>query len=179
MKTIILGLTAILFSLNIQAQNKNVKSEVTTTVTTVKDNKGEKKLIKTEEVKEVQKIELKDADSNKLNKDIKETPVKVTDITTITADDGVTKTIDIDRSAYYKLNGQKYQVAIDQNGYNFYSPNGKQKGVLRRTSNNNYIYRTKDTTSYGYFDSDGNLVLETYNDKTDTVTITTYMIIKE
>ena len=69
MKTIILGMIAFLFTLTIQAQNKNVKSEVKTTVTTIKDSKGEKKLIKTQEVKEVQKIELKDADSNELNKE--------------------------------------------------------------------------------------------------------------
>lgn len=179
MKTIILGITAILFSLNIQAQNKNVKSEVKTTVTTIKGAKGgEKKIIKTEEVNEVQKIELKDADSNILNKDIKETPVEVTTTTTLTAD-GVSRIVEIDRSAYYELNGQKYQISLDQNGYNLIFPDRKEKGVLRKTSNNNYIYRAKDNTSFGYFDSNGNLVLETYNDKTDTVTVTTYVIIKE
>ena len=44
MKTIILGMIAFLFTLTIQAQNKNVKSEVKTTVTTIKDSKGEKKI---------------------------------------------------------------------------------------------------------------------------------------
>ncbi|WP_413998835.1 hypothetical protein ACMDB5_13765 [Flavobacterium sp. W1B] len=178
MKTIILGITAFLFSLNSQAQNKNVKSEVKTTVTTVKDSKGVKKSIKTQEVKEVQNIELKDADSNVLNKDVKETPVQVTATTAITAD-GVTKIIDVDRSAYYELNGQKYQVAIDKNGYNMFSPDGKEAAVLRKTSNNNYIYKAKNNTSFGYFDTNGNLVLETYDDMTDKVIITTYMIIKQ
>ena len=30
-----------------------------------------------------------------------------------------------------------------------------------------------------YFDTDGNLVLETYNSKTDTVTYKTYVIVKQ
>lgn len=178
MKTIILGITAVLFSLTIQAQNKNVKSEVKTTVTTVKDSQGEKKIVKTEKLKEVQNIELKDADSNALNKEIQQTPVQVISTTAVTAD-GVTNMVDIDRSAYYELNGQKYQVTLDQKGYNFIFPGGKEKGVLRKTKNNNYIYKTKDTTSFGYFNSNGDLVLETYDDNTDQVKVTTYIMVKE
>ena len=48
-----LGMIAFAFSLNFQGQNKNVKSEVKTTVTTINDLKGEKKLIKTQGVKEI------------------------------------------------------------------------------------------------------------------------------
>ncbi|MFV5692651.1 hypothetical protein ACM55K_11555 [Flavobacterium sp. LT1R49] len=178
MKTIILGMTAFLLSLTIQAQNQNVKSEVKTTVTKVKDSEGEKQLIKTQEVKEVQNIELKDADSNVLNKEVKESPVQVTATTAVTTD-GMTKVIDIDRSAYYNLNGEKYQFTTDNSGYTMYLPNSKKAAILRRTSNNNYIYKSKNKTSYGYFDANGNLVLESYDDKTDKVTVETYVIIKK
>jgi hypothetical protein len=54
-------------------------------------------------------------------------------------------------------------------------PSGEKSAVLRKTSNNNYIYR-KDKTSYGYFTADGNLILEHYDEATDTVTITTYSV---
>lgn len=178
MKTIILGTAAFLLSLTIQAQNQNVKSEVKTTVTKVKDSEGEKQVIKTQVVKEVQNIELKDADSNVLNKEVKESPVQVTATTAVTAD-GMTKVIDIDRSAYYNLNGSKYQFTTDKSGYTMYLPNSKKAAILRRTSNNNYIYKSKNKTSYGYFDANGNLVLESYDDKTDTVNVETYVIIKK
>ena len=46
MKTIILGVFALLFSLSTQAQNQNKKTETKTTTTTVKDNKGEHKIVK-------------------------------------------------------------------------------------------------------------------------------------
>ncbi len=178
MKTIILGMAAFLFTVNIQAQNKNVKSEVKTTVTTVKNSDGQKKSVKTQEVKEIQKIELKDAESNALNKERKETPVEVTAITSITAN-GVTNIVDIDRSAYYDLNGEKYEVKLAERGYTIYQPNAEKAAVLRKTSNNNYIYSSKNKTSYGYFDANGNLVLESYDDKTDKITVETFVIIKK
>jgi hypothetical protein len=57
-------------SVNIQAQKKyKVRSK--TNITTVKDSDGNKQVIQTKEVEEVQSIEFKDADSKNLNKDIK------------------------------------------------------------------------------------------------------------
>jgi hypothetical protein len=177
MKTIVLVTAAFLFSLNIQAQNKNVKTEVKTNITTIKDSEGEKKLVETKEIKEIQNLELNDADSNVLNKDIKESPVEVTATTKITAN-GLTEIIDVDRSAYYELDGTKYQVSSDKNGYSLFLPDGKKSAILRKTSNNNYIYKAPNRTSFGHFNSDGNLILETYDEKTDMITITTYTIEK-
>ena len=160
MKTIMIGFAAFLFTVNSQAQTTNVKSEVKTNVITTKDSQGAKKTIQSQEIKEVQNVELNDADSKVLNKDIKDSPVQVTATTAITAD-GVTKIVEVDRSAYYNLEGKKYQVTTDKSGYTMFLPDGKKAAVLRKTSNNNYIYRTKNATSYGYFDANGNLVLET------------------
>lgn len=177
MKNLVFGILIILFSINSQAQKKNVKSEVQTTVITVSDSDGEKKTVKTQEVLEVQKIEVKDANSNVLNKEIKETPVQVIKTTKIT-ENGITKVIDIDRSAYYNLNGVKYQVVADEKGYTVFFPEGTKAAILRKTSNNNYIYKTKDKTSFVYFDDNGNLILETYDTDTDKVTVTKYDIIQ-
>ena len=170
-------MAAFLFSMNIQAQNKNVKSEVKTTVTTIKNSEGEKKLIKTQEVKEVQDIELQNADSKALNKDVIETPVRVTATTAVTAN-GVTN-VDVNHSAYYNLDGKKYQISSDKTGYTMFLPSGKKAGILRKTSNNNYFYKTKDATSFSYFDANGNLVVETYDEKNDKVSVTTYIMVKK
>ena len=72
------------------------------------------------------------------------------------------------------MGDNKYQVSIDKMGYTMMN-NGKKMGVLRTTSDGNFIYRTKDKTSYGYFDDKGNLILDTYNEKTDTMTTEMYM----
>lgn len=170
MKTVILGIFAFLFSINGQAQNQNVKTEVKTTITTVKDSDGQKQIVKSEEVKEVQNIELKEAQPNTLNIDVKDSPVKVTSVTKVNAN-GVSKIVDVDRSAYYMLNGQKYQVATSGNGYTMTIPNKRKTATLRRTSNNNYIYRNRSKVSFGYFDENGNLILETYDQRTDKITV--------
>src|SRR5690606_2772631 len=117
MKKLVLGIAALLFAAGVQAQNKNVTSTSKSTVTTVKDSEGEKKLVKTQNVNEVQNVELQNAESNALNKDVKPSPVQVTASTTITAPDGATRVVDVDRSAYYSLGGQRYQVSVDNSGY--------------------------------------------------------------
>lgn len=175
MRTLILGVAAMLFTVGAQAQNTNVTSVSKTTTTTVKDSEGEKKLVKKESTSAVQNIELENADSPALNKDLKASPVQVTSTTQITGTDGVTRTVDVDRSAFYSVGGANFKVAMDNMGYTVSEPTGKKTAVLRRTSNNNYIYRTKDKTSVGYFDEKGNLVLETYDDKTDKIIVETYV----
>lgn len=178
MKTIFLGMIAFLFSLNSQAQNKNVKETTKTTVTTVTNSDGDKKFVKKENVREVQNIELKKESPNTLNIEMKESPVVATTVTKITNPDGSTRTVDTDRSSYYLSNGTKYRLVSDPSGYTM-SYGKKKPAVLRRTSTNSYVYRAKNKTSIGYFDTNGNLVLETYDDRSDKVIMETYVIVKE
>ncbi|MGX7668553.1 hypothetical protein [Flavobacterium pedocola] len=178
MKTSFLTWFALFVSVNCLAQNTNVQQEVKTTVTTIKDSDGERKIIKKENIKEVQPIELQDAESKVLNKDVKETPVRVTATTEVTMD-GVTRSIDVDRSAYYLLDGKKYQIAVDKTGYSMSIPNSKKTALLRKTSNDNYLYINKGKVSVGYFDSEGNLILETYDEKNDKMTLEKFKLVKE
>lgn len=177
MKTILFGISVLLCSFNSSAQNKNVQETTKTTVTTVKASDGEKTFVKNENVKEVQNIELKEPQANTLNIEMKESLVSVTATTQITNPDGSTRTVDVDRSSYYASNGNQYKLALDASGYTMSSGNSKP-ALLRKTSTNSYIYRAKNKTAIGYFDTNGNLVLETYDDKSDRVTVETYSVIK-
>lgn len=177
MKTIAIGMFALLFSLNTQAQNQNKTSVTKTTTTTVKDDKGEHKIVKKEETNELQNIELKDVPKGTLNTEMKETPTQVTETTKVSID-GEEKIIDVDHSAYYMYNGEKYQVALDKTGYTVTNPKNTKPTYLRRTSNNNYIYKSNDKFSIGHFDASGNLVLETYDEKTDKVTVEVFNLQK-
>lgn len=179
MKTIFLGLAVLVFTVSIQAQNKNVTETSKTTVTTVKDSDGEKKQVKQQNTQEVQAIQFQDTKGDPLNKETVATPVEVTSSTQITNPDGTTRTVSTDRSAYYEGNGQKYRLALDASGYTMNTDKSTSKpALLRRTSTNSYIYRTKDKTAIGYFDTNGNLVLETYDDKSDKVSVETYSRVK-
>ncbi|HMK07302.1 MAG TPA: hypothetical protein VK476_07210 [Flavobacterium sp.] len=165
--------------ISVQAQNTNVTQTSKTTVTTVKDSDGEKKQVKQQTATETQDIQFKDTKGDPLNKEMVATPVQVTSTTQITNPDGSTRTVNTDRSSYYESNGTKYKVALDPYGYTISTDNKNMKpALLRRTSTNSYIYRTKDKTAIGYFDTNGNLVVETYDDKSDKVNIETYNRVK-
>ncbi|MBC7523133.1 MAG: hypothetical protein H7239_01640 [Flavobacterium sp.] len=176
---ILIFATLLLISINGQSQNKNVLKTTETTTTTIKDSDGEKKLVKTQETQEVQKIELKEANPNSLNIEMKDSPVQVTKTTQITNADGSTRTVDVDRSGYFLGdNNTKYKVSLDSQGYIISSDETKKPDLLRKTSTNSYIYRNKNSTAISYFDVDGNLVVETYNFKTDSVEQKKYMRVK-
>ena len=170
MKTAILGVFTLLFTLSGVAQNKNTQTEVKTTVTTIKDSEGEKKMVKSEVTKEVQNIELEAEKPGTKNIPTVNSPVQVTKSTAVNVN-GVTSVVDVDHSTYYYSDGKKYQLKAEPNGYTMYMPEGNYNALLRRTSNNNYFYVNKNKYSFGYFDGDGNFILETYNKKTDKVTV--------
>lgn len=177
MKIMFLSAFVLLFSITGKAQNTNVKSEVKTVTTTVKDSRGKKKIVKSEETNEVQKIALEEEKPNTLNIPTKDSPVDVTTKTKVTVD-GVIKSVEINHSAYYNMGGEKYQIQSDKTGYVMTSPKTNTLSLLRKTSNNNYIFKNKDNFSVGYFDTDGNLILETYDEKTDSVIQEKYSVVR-
>lgn len=179
MKTLFIGTTLFLFAVTIQAQNTNVKDATKTTTTTISTSDGDKTYVKKENTREVQNVELKEEKPNTLNIETKDSPVQVTTTTKITNPDGTTRTVDIDRSSYYLLKGKKYKVALDANGYRMLSEDKKTAAFLRKTTTNSFIYKSGTKTAIGYFDMNGNLVLESYNPKTDDVTYETYTVVKK
>ena len=177
MRTVFLSVITLLFSMNIQAQSTNTQTETKTTTLTKKDSDGEHKTVKKEVTKEVQKIELGQEKSNTINIPTIDSPVMVTKTTNITNPDGSTRTVDVDRSSYYESNGNRYKLALDASGYVMTFGNSKP-ALLRKTSTNSYIYRIKEKIAIGYFDTNGNLIIETYDDKSDKVTIQKFAVVK-
>lgn len=172
MKRLFFGAAAILFAFSAQAQNTNVTETSKTTVTTIKDSEGAKQVVKEQKTQEAQDIKFKDTKGDPLNKEMANTPTQVTTVTQITNPDGSTRTVATDRSAVYtSQTGKKYTLALDPMGYRVTSDELKKPALLRMTSTNSYIYRSKETTSVGYFDTNGDFVLESYDDKSDKVTI--------
>jgi hypothetical protein len=175
-KTVFLSIIILLFSIHSKAQNK--QTETKTTTTTTKDSKGEHKTVKKEVTNKVQKIELGEEKPNTINIPTINSPINVTTTTKITNPDGSTRTVDIDRSSYYESNGNKYKLALDASGYVLTYGNSKP-ALLRKTSTNSYIFRSESKTAIGYFDTNGDLIVEVYDDKSDKVTVEKYKAIKE
>lgn len=177
MKNIITALV-LLFGFALTAQNTNVSKETKTTTTTVDHGNEQKKVIKTEQVSTQQNLELKDAESKKLNKDLKPTPTKVTETTTISGDGIPTQT---EQTTHYELNGRRFTFVSDKTGYRISSPDDRDYAVVTRAAANRkaYTYTTKSGDSKAYFDDKGNFVVETYDVKKKTTTKETYIKVKQ
>lgn len=176
MKLVALTAIAILFSIQIEAQN--TQTEVKTKTTTVKDSEGTRKTVKTEVIKKDQKIVLGEEKPNTKNIPIVESPVTETKTTKITNPDGTTRTVDVDRSSYYESNGKVYKIDIDPSGY-VITHGDMKPALLRKTSTNSYLFKSDNRTAIGYFDTQGNLIIEYYDDKLDVVNIEKYAVIKK
>ena len=177
-KTIFFSAIGLLFSMSIEAQTANTQTETKTTISTKKDSDGEHKTVKKEVTKKVQKIELGQEKANTINIPTVETPVMVTTTTKVTNPDGSTRTVDIDRSSYYESNGNKYKLALDASGYVMTYGDSKP-ALLRKTSTNSYIYRSENKTAISYFDTNGDLIVEIYDDKSDKITVEKYKVLKD
>ncbi|MXN90490.1 hypothetical protein GR160_04555 [Flavobacterium sp. Sd200] len=167
---------AILFATGLAATaqvNQNVTKESTTTTVKVNDGSGKtKKLVKTNNTESVNQIQIKDADSKKLNKEsVEGTPV-VTTSTTVERDNGFNARVG--QISNYQMGGNDYIFVTEKAGYRIATPDNKDYAKVRKTSNGQYIYRTGTSTSVGYFNASGDFVVETYDDKTDGMTVETY-----
>jgi len=164
---------ALVLGLSVNAQvNQNVTKESTTTTVKVNDGTGTKKLVKTKNTESTSELELKDANSKKLNKDAYETAPQVTSSTSVEADSGFNARIG--QISNYQYNGSNYIFVTDKSGYRIATSDNKDYAKLRRTSNGQYIFKGATTTSVGHFNPNGDFVVETYDDKTDGVTVETY-----
>lgn len=180
MKAILIVIPALLLSLSGYSQNKNILNTTKTTTRTVKDGTGKDKVfVKKENVSEKQTIELKEASPNSKNIEMKDSPVAVTTTTQITNPDGSTRTTSIDRSGVYMSDNERYKVSLDAQGYRFSSSTSPKPFLLRKTSTNSYIYVNDGKVAMSYFDTEGNLVVETYNDKTDLVEYKKFTVVRE
>jgi hypothetical protein len=177
MKTIKIVVALFLITFVMEAQNKQVKETTLTTTTTVKTPEGDKKFVKEENVKEVQIVELEQEKPNTLNIEIKDSPVQITTTTKITNPDGSTRTVDIDRSAYYESKGKAYKLTLDAAGYTMTYGKSRQ-ALLRKTSTNSYIYQVNNKVAIGYFDVEGNLIIESYDTESDKITIEKFGVVK-
>ncbi|MEZ4787450.1 MAG: hypothetical protein R2790_06130 [Flavobacterium haoranii] len=177
MKKFVITTVLSLMSFGFYAQNLNVKSETTTEVTTVKDSKGVKEVEKKVVTKEFQDVKVDDTKRHGKNgrnmPQVTTNPVEVVETTSVSVD-GDVKYVDVDRSAYYMNNGVKYELKRNEQGYTFHGGKGVNNGLMRKTSDNHYIFVNKGATSIAHFDAEGNLVIDTYDKKSDSIITTIY-----
>ncbi len=151
-----------------QEKPKNVSEEVKTT--TIKVDNGtevKEKKIKVTTRKE-QSIELDEKDKNKMDQDIVESPVKVK--RTIEIDDDGDNSYDSKvEVGFYEFEGKRYHFKKMNNGFLVSSENKENPNdfgnIVRFNKENHYLFRNAETIGIGYFNTEGNFIIEYYDKK--------------
>ncbi len=167
MKKAILLLAMVSFSVTFAQVDKNTNTQKQTVVTktTVTDDKGTDTATKavTQTKKEV--LTLKDSDANQTNQSV------------------VMKPIVVDTDVTYSYDGNRFKFLSqkDENGYRLMTikdnATNEQYAVIKPTSQNGYYIMSQDgKSSFGYFNADGNFVVERYDPKTDAITSEIYRL---
>ena len=143
-------------------KNKNETTKTTTTKTYVKDSKGVD--VKTKEVTKSkdQVIALKNTSADKTNYSTIMLPT------------------DVNTDVYYSNNNINFLFQDEDNGYKMMAIKENSKNefaTIRPSSQKGYYIYTKDgESSFGYFNQNGNFVVEKYDPDTDAIVTTIYKL---
>lgn len=179
MKNILLVFAMIVFGTTIaQEKPKEVKEETKVKTVKVKTDEGTTERKVKVVTRETGNVELDEKDKNKVNQDRRKSPVKVEKTTSI----------DNDSDAYYDISSKETYYKLDDEGYMF-SPNKKGFDIAysnkhsrfinigrawNTSSGKHYIVHENKQKGIGYFDTEGNFVVEYYNKNTDVIEVKTY-----
>jgi len=155
------------FTLSSAQVDKNTNTEKRTVVTkkAVTDDKGTDVATKTVTQTQKQVLKLDDTDAGQTNQSVVMKPVKV------------------DTDVSYDYNGNRFQFINqkDENGYRMMNirdnATNEEYAIIKPTSQNGYYIMSKSgDTSFGYFNAEGNFVVERYDRNTKTVKTDVYKL---
>lgn len=181
MKKLIYMFTFLLVS-GMYAQEKTPtdKMETTKTTTTTIDKNGEKQVVGKvkETTRKEQKIKTNQYGGETVNGYKVDTPIKVS------------KTIQIDKDwdpfydmknkiVYYNLNGEPMTFNSTDSGFSIASSQNDSHGTARKSASSHlYLTNIQGHSGVGYFDNNGNLIVEYYDDKIDMMVTEIYKVTK-
>ena len=140
------------------AQNKEVLEETITKTTKVKTNKGEQELKEQVQVRQEQNIELSEEDQNKIDQSRAASPMKVTKKETVVSGD-----VTLDSVSTYMCNGTTCEFSPETNGFTINSDDENLTAVISNTADDQYKVTTNNGNGVGYFDKNGDFVIEYFN----------------
>jgi hypothetical protein len=146
-------------------ENKNKKQETVVTKTAVKSDEGTDVSTKAVTKTKKQVIALNKKDAHKTNQEVVMKPAK----------------IKMDVSYDYDGNRFKFLSQKDKNGYRLMTikdnATNEEYAIIKPTSQNGYYIMSKNgKSSFGYFNAEGNFVVERYDPNTDTIVSDVYKL---
>lgn len=148
-------------------QTKNTKTETVTTKKTITDNQGSRIQTKNESQTKDSKIRLDEAEANKVNQT------------------AIVEPEEISTDVSYDFEGNQFQFSNreDQSGYRLMQVKGNNDegpSILSPASREgHYIITKDDTTAMGYFNEEGDFVVERYDPEQDKVVVDVYELNKK
>ncbi|QAA81161.1 hypothetical protein EI546_05195 [Aequorivita sp. H23M31] len=165
MKKLVLIFALAAFTVSFAQENVDKKKETVVTKTAVKDNKGVEVSSKAVSKSEQQQLKLNANNPNQVNQEVVMNPVKV----------------DTDVTYGYEGNRFKFMSQKDEEGYRLMTvkdnATNNEYAIIKPTSQNGYyIYSQNGKSSFGYFNEEGNFVVESYDPKTDAIVSQVYKL---
>ena len=83
----------------------------------------------------------------------------------------------------YSNSDHSYSLEKDDKGLNLIMIEGNERMPLAKmrklSTKEGYVFRNNDETSYAHFDTEGNLIVETYDYKNDSIVVKKYSVKQE
>ena len=165
MKKVLIIIGLAVFTTGIAQENKNEKTETVVTKTAVKSEKGTDVSTKAVTQSEKQVIALNDSETNQTNQS------------------AVMKPIEIDTDVNYGYDGNRFKFISqkDEDGYRLMTvkDNATQEefAIIKPTSQNGYYIMSQEgKSSFGYFNAEGNFVVERYDPTLNTIVSEVYKL---
>lgn len=168
MKRFIIITALLVGTISFAQTNKNTETETVITKKTITDNKGTRTATKSESQTRNQKMRLSEKDANKVNQTVIMEPAEV------------------NTSVSYDFEGERFQFINqeDREGYRLMTikdnAQDKEYAIIKPTTQNGYYIISKEgKSSFGYFNDEGNFVVERYDEKADKVISDVYRLNKK
>lgn len=165
MKKILIFFALAVFTSGIAQENENKKKETVVTKTAVKSEKGVDVSTKAVTQTEKQVIALNDSDANQTNQH------------------AVMKPIEVDTDVNYGYDGNRFKFINqkDEDGYRLMTVKDnathEEYAIIKPTSQDGYYIMSQDgKSSFGYFNADGNFVVERYDPTLKTIVSDVYKL---
>lgn len=165
MKKVLIVFALAAFTTGFAQENRNEKQETVVTKTAVKSEIGTDVSTKAVTKTEKQVIALSDSDANQTNQAMVMEPTKV----------------NTDVNYGYDGNRFKFINQKDENGYRLMTVKDnathEEYAIIKPTSQEGYYILSKDgSSSFGYFNAEGNFVVERYDAEKDAIISDIYML---
>lgn len=165
MKRLLLIAALAAFTGSFAQVNKNTEKETVVTKTAVTDSEGTKVATKAVTRTKKQALDLAESEAGEVNQSVVMDPVKV------------------DTDVRYDFEGNRFQFLNqkDHEGYRLMTvkdnATNEEYAIIKPTSQNGYYIMSRDgKSSFGYFNTEGNFVVERYDPKLDVIVSDVYRL---